>query len=96
MVARLGGLAVYNPAPAEMLTFTLEAKALLKPRTVRLLAAGAELGRWVIQPSEARQYESPPFRLPQGVHSLVIESDGEERPAHRYEAASLGDQAPLA
>jgi hypothetical protein len=92
-VPHLVNMAVFNPDPEQPLAFTLEAAALHQPRTVRLLANGRELARWEIRPEELRGYTSPEFYLPAGLSSLILESDGEERPA-RLEVTYEGDTRP--
>jgi hypothetical protein len=89
---RVARLAVYNPDAEHELVLTFKAGAFRRPRTVRLLHDGTELARWIIQPRELASLNTPPFRLPAGVGHLVLESDGEDRPVHAYEAASEGNR----
>jgi hypothetical protein len=69
-----GPVMIYNPDPALDLTFHLDAAALRRPRTVRLRQGTTELARWEVKASSYQSIASPPFRLPAGVHELVIES----------------------
>src|SRR5262249_10567786 len=62
-LARIGRVAVFNSDPEQPLVFTLEAVALHRSRTVRLLANSRELARWEIGPDDLHSYTSPPFHL---------------------------------
>jgi len=88
-----GHVAVFNPDPNQLLTFTVEAVALHRPRTVRVLAGDLELARWVIAADDLHSYTSQPFQLPAGLSELIIQSDGEERP-ERLEITYEGDTSP--
>jgi hypothetical protein len=86
-------LAVYNPDPTHPLRFTLEAVAVAKPRTVRVLANQVEVARWMVSGDEALSYTTPPFYLPAGRSELTLESDGESPPA-RGEEIGYDDRNP--
>jgi hypothetical protein len=92
-VARLAHMAVFNPVREQPLAFIFEVAALHRSRMVRLLTNGRELARWEIGSDELGRYTSPEFHLPAGLSSLVLESDGEERPA-RLEVTYEGDRRP--
>jgi hypothetical protein len=76
----MGRVAVYNPEPAQELTFTLEAAALRTSRQVRVRSGDRELARWRIPPGAPVPYVTPRFRLAGGLGELTLESDDEERP----------------
>jgi hypothetical protein len=94
VAGREAHLALYNPDPGRPLALALEARALQRARTVRLVAPGRELARWTIAPGPFRTVLSPPFRLPAGVQGLALVSDAEERPSGPEEAALGWDFAP--
>jgi hypothetical protein len=93
VVTRAGDLVVFNPAPTEPMTFTFDALAFSRPRTVRLLSGDTELARWQVTPDELHLYSSPPFRLPRGLSELVLASDGDDPPT-RFDMWALGDATP--
>ena len=84
----------YNPDPDRELTFTLGAKSFREPRTVRLRSGATDLATWQVRPDVAGTFQSPPFRLPAGLQTLAIESDGETKPRHRHEILAGGDDRP--
>jgi hypothetical protein len=79
-------LIVYNPEPDCPVTLAIEARAFRRARTVRLLDGPVELARWTIAPDALRRFESPPLRLPRGLRTLTIASDGQDRPHNHSEA----------
>jgi hypothetical protein len=79
---RVATVAAYNPDAARPLRLTLTARALVRARTVRLRADGRTLAEWRIDPVSMHDYISPPFLLPEGLHRLILESDGEAAPPH--------------
>jgi hypothetical protein len=93
VVARVGTIAIYNPDSDKELIMTLRARALSQARSVRLLAGDRELACWQVEPSESREYRSPPFRCPPGLGWLTLQSETEECPA-RYEDALDEKKSP--
>ena len=75
-------VAVYSPDPETPLKFAFEGAAFRRSRRVRLRDGGTILGRWDVDPGSPGIFVSPPFRLPIGLRTLVLESDGEDRPDH--------------
>jgi hypothetical protein len=68
--------------------------AFREPRTVRLRSSTQVLATWRVAPGNVQVYVSPPFRLPEGMQELTLESDGHEPPAHRHEEVNEGDRRP--
>lgn len=95
VVERSGRLSAYDPEPAHPLRLAIQAKALRRPRIVRLLTANLEIARWTVPADRMRLFVSEPFRLPAGLQSLTLESDGEERPRRPDDAGSQWDSAPF-
>lgn len=93
-VARAARISVYNPDPDREVRFALNATAFRKARRVRLRSEGRDLATWNLAPGKFQTLVSPPFRLPQGLQELTLESDGQERPAHRHEEVNEGDRRP--
>jgi hypothetical protein len=93
-VGRTGRLAVYNPTPDRALTVTLVATAYRKERGVRLMAEGRELACWRVQTGDWKTLQSPPFRLPAGLRTLNILSDGESRVRQQRHAVAETDLRP--
>jgi hypothetical protein len=93
VLGKIGQVAVFNPDPDQPLTFILEAVALHRSRTVRLLADDLELAQWEIAADDLHTYTSQPIQLPPGYSRLILQSDGEERPA-RLEVTYEGDTRP--
>jgi hypothetical protein len=93
-VGRSARVVVYQPTSSEPVVVTLVASAFREPRTVRLKLQGRELVRWRFAPGDPKTVSSPPFLVPSGIQELVLESDGESRPAHNHEMASEGDRTP--
>jgi hypothetical protein len=58
-----------------------------------LWTSGVELARWEVGAEDLHNYTSPPFSLPAGLSTLVLKSDGEDRPA-RLEVTYEGDTSP--
>ncbi|MEO6809678.1 MAG: hypothetical protein ABI353_11255, partial [Isosphaeraceae bacterium] len=79
VVGRSGTLSAYNPDPARPLRFAIQAKALRRPRIVRLLTGNLEIARWTFPADQMRLVLSDPFLLPAGLQTLTLETDGEER-----------------
>jgi hypothetical protein len=94
VVGKTAKVAVYDPRSDQDLVLGLEAEAFRSARSVRVLADGREIARWNILPDSLRIYATGPFRLPGGLHELIIESDGEERPIHSREEAEKGNRRP--
>src|SRR5208283_806626 len=92
-VARVGTIAIYNPDSDKELIVTLRARALNQARSVRLLTGDRKLACWQVEPSESREYRSPPFRCPPGLGWLTLQSEAEESPA-RYEDALDEKKSP--
>jgi hypothetical protein len=84
-------LVVYNPEPARELRLAIVAKALHRPRQLRLVSAGRELSRWTVEPRSYQALASPTFRLPGGLSDLVLESDGTSQPRNPRDAALPND-----
>jgi hypothetical protein len=87
-------LALYNPDSDRPLALEFEARAFRHTRQVRLRSAETELTRWTLSVESYAVYRTPSLLLPRGLRELVLESDGEDRPAHRKEAAWETDLAP--
>lgn len=88
-------LAVYNPDPEQPLRLTLDAGALNRPRTVRVLSGATEVARFQVSPSTPPQtHTTPPFRLPAGLQVLTLDSDGQEVPLDDAQLAFAGDHEP--
>ena len=81
-VASRAEVAVYNPDPETPLRFAFEGAAFRRSRRVRLRDRGTILARWEVAPGTPQVLVSPTFRLPIGSRTLVLESDGEDRPDH--------------
>ena len=81
MVGPSGRLFVYNPDADRPMTLALDASAHQAARSVRLVADGQDLASWVAQPRQEQTWQTPPFRLPQGLRSLSLESDGSAPPS---------------
>jgi hypothetical protein len=94
IASKVAEVAAYNPDPDRDLTLTLGVKSFREARNVRICSGGVELANWQVRPDLEHTFISPPFRLPAGLQTLTIESDGEERPVHRYELAIAGDRLP--
>lgn len=95
VVGRSGRISAYNPDPARPLRFAIQARALRRPRTVKLLSDNGEIARWTFPANQMRLVVSEPFSLPGGLQTLTLESDGEERPRRPRDAASQWDAAPF-
>lgn len=93
-VGREAQLAVYNPDASRPITVAIEAAAFRAPRVVTLRRDEVELARWRIEPGEATSHASPPVMLPEGLQSLTLTCDGEERPRRGREADVEGDMRP--
>ncbi len=94
MVGRSARVHVYNPSPDRPLTFTLDAAANKSPRTVILRGEGEDLARWQVSTKGNSLLASPPFRLAEGLHELIVLSDGDDRPS-RYAPHVEGDDTPF-
>ena len=81
-VARDAEIAVYNPDASATLRFAFEGAAFRRPRRVRLRNGRAIVARWQVAPGAAQVRVSPPFRMPAGLGTLALESDGEDLPDH--------------
>ena len=77
---------VYSPGPDRPLRVRLKASALREPREVRLLSDGVEVARWKVEPGDQQTFLSPPLRAAEGVHDLMLLSDGAARPRNHREA----------
>jgi hypothetical protein len=92
---RRAKVVVYNPDPEIELTLAIELSALRRRRVVHLLdERGTELARWAVTPRSYRLCQAERLRLPRGLHALILESDGEERPRWPSEQATEGDPRP--
>ena len=81
MVDQTAKIAVYNPTPEVPLRLVINANAMRKPRVVRLKSGDQVLATWTLQKgAQSRDLVSPPLKLPQGIHELVLESDGTIEP----------------
>jgi hypothetical protein len=87
-------LTLYTPGPQHDLRLALDARSLHRPRHVRLLVGGRELASWTVGPREFRGLTCPAFRLPAGLHELVLESDKVSRPRYPEETLQDNDLAP--
>ncbi|QDV38851.1 hypothetical protein [Tautonia plasticadhaerens] len=85
----------YNPTPGLPLRLELAASSYLEPRLVRLESGGRVLARWEVRPESASTLLSPPISLPEGIHALVLSSDGACRPRRPEYAPVPGDEAPF-
>ena len=94
MLEKSARATVFNPTPDQPLTFSLEAFANKKPRTVTLKSGGKELARWQVVPDSPSSLVSPPFTLKAGLQELTIESDGEDKPS-RADFAATGATVPF-
>lgn len=86
---------VSNPAPGLPLRLELAASSYLEPRLVRLESGGRVLARWEVRPESASTLISPPIALPEGIHALVLSSDGACRPRRPEYAPVPGDESPF-
>jgi hypothetical protein len=94
-VGRTARLAVYNADPSRPVALALDLAAFRRPRAVRLLdPAGTELARWTVAPRAFGPCVTPPLRLPAGLVTLTLASDGEDRPRRERERAREGDPTP--
>jgi hypothetical protein len=93
-VERAGQIAVYNPDAGQDLRFLLHATAFRRPRTVRLISGGRELARFAVDPGPSRLYTVGPFRLPAGLQTLTLQSDGDDRPVTHLQATLHGQMTP--
>jgi hypothetical protein len=83
-VLRRARLAVFDPIGERALRVSLgQASAFGRDRVVRLSEGDRELARWTVETGSPRELESEPFRLGPGLHELILESDGDDRPS-RY------------
>lgn len=88
-------LAVYNPDATRPVRMDINAGALNRTRTVRVLSGSIELARFQVAPSEApRTVATPPFPLPAGLQVLTLASDGQETPLDEGHVAFHGDHQP--
>jgi hypothetical protein len=87
-------LSVYSPGPHHRLRLALDAESLHRRRQVRLMSGGRELARWDVRPGSSQDLPCPTFRLPAGLHELVLASDSASRPRDPREAAQASDMAP--
>ncbi|WP_435016672.1 hypothetical protein TA3x_004245 [Tundrisphaera sp. TA3] len=94
MVGASGKLYVFNPDDARPLTLTLDASGHRTRRTVRLMAEGKELATWDAAPSTRDAWQTPAFRLPQGLSELALESDSADPPLPNA-AHVEGDSTPF-
>lgn len=78
-----GSLVIYNPAPDEDLEMSLSLAAGLKTLRVRIFSDDAEIAHWDVEPGGFRDVTTPPFRLPEGVHRLRIESEPADETASK-------------
>lgn len=82
-------LLLYTP-DSRPIRIALRARALRRPRLVSLRTeAGDELARWTVAPNAPVIFQSPPIRLPAGLHQLRLVSDGAvppERLKDRFES----------
>jgi hypothetical protein len=74
LLARTGGIVVYNPDPDRDLVLTLDMAALRTAQSVRLRSGGETLAAWDVKPDFFQLVSSPPFRLARGFQELTIES----------------------
>ncbi len=68
---------LYNPTPDQDLQLVLEAAGVRQPRRVKLRAGGRILTEWDASADVLTAHLSPKFRLPAGLSTLTMESDGE-------------------
>ena len=94
MLGRSARVMVYNNRPDRFLTFTLDASANRKQRTVVLRTGGNDLARWEVPPGATSLLASPPFQLPEGLHELIVLSDGDDKPSNS-DAHVEGDKTPF-
>jgi hypothetical protein len=87
-------LVIYNPEAGHDLYLAMDARSLGRTRHVRLISEGQELSRWEVVPPQLQSFTSGPFRLPAGLHELVIESDRVTRPRSPGLAAGPSDTRP--
>ena len=90
-IGRQAGLVVFNPDPAQTLTLSIEAESFRAARTVKVLLGDDEVARWDVPSGRFESFESPPFRLPKGLSTLVFQCDGEARPRSNHEAIAEGE-----
>jgi hypothetical protein len=88
-----GQLVIFNPDADAYLTFRLEAVALHGVRNVLLRLGDLELARWQVTSDDFHTYFSPAFRVPSGLITMNLESDGQESPT-RPEVTIEGDTRP--
>ncbi len=94
MLGRSGRVVVFNPTPDRVMTFTLDASANRSQRTVILRSGGEDLARWEVPAKGTSLLASPPFRLTEGLHEMILLSDGVDRPS-RSDAHVEGDSTPF-
>jgi hypothetical protein len=94
MLGRVAKVHVYNPSPERPLTFVLDARANLKPRTVILRSEGLEIARWQASADAGSTLVSPPFTLKAGLVELTLECDGEDK-ASRADLVARGLTNPF-
>jgi hypothetical protein len=87
-------LTMYNPEAGHDLYLTMDAQSLGRMRHVRLVSEGQELARWEVSTPQLQTFGNGPFRLPAGVHELVLESDRVNRPHTAHYAAGPSDTRP--
>jgi hypothetical protein len=91
---RAGVMTIANPDGAREIVVSLDAAAFQQTRLVRLVADGHEVAEWTIRPGELATYQSPPFRLSEGIHEVTLVSDGESRVKHRRDEPAEADRRP--
>ncbi len=80
-VLRRARVVVYCPEPGRPVTLAFEGvAAFARPRRVRLVEGGRELGRWAVGHGGPGRLETRPLPLGAGLHELTVESDGDDRP----------------
>jgi hypothetical protein len=83
-VLRRARLAVFDPIGGRPLRVSLgQVSAFGRRRIVRMVEGDREVARWTVETGVPRDLESEPFPLGAGLHELILESDGDDRPS-RY------------
>jgi hypothetical protein len=91
---REASLIVYNPDPGHDLQIGMDARAFLQFRHVRLRSGAKELAHWAINPGSYQPLASGTLRLPAGLSTLTLESDGASTPRDWQDASLVGDRSP--
>jgi hypothetical protein len=94
VIDRTAEVTVYSSSPARPFAIYLEAAALRSARTVRLREGDRVLAEWKVPADALTVVSSPPIWLSRGLHTLVLESDRDERPRRRRELPAQGDTRP--